>query len=79
MLNSETISNIPVVGRRLAIISYLAQKRIKRKLKGLSGKPEVVIIKCNEDDYDSHIVDDMPLTITRDPYPGSSFHQEHAS
>lgn len=73
-------NSLPLVKRRLAIYSYLTQKRIKNKMKGLSNKPEIVVMKSLDDeDIDSHIVDDMPLTINRDPYPGSGYHQESAN
>lgn len=73
-------NTLPSVKKRLAVYSYLTQKRIKKKMKDLSGKPEIVVMKSlNDDDFDSHIVDDMPLTINRDPNPGSGYHQESAS
>ena len=74
-------NSLPLVKRRLAIYSYLTQKRIKNKMKkGLSHKPEIIVMKSlDDDDIDSHIVDDMPLTINRDPYPGSGYHQESAT
>lgn len=58
--------------RRLNIYSYLWQKRLKRELQSrLAKKPEIEVIKVNPDeDYDSHIIDDLPLTINRDPRPG---------
>lgn len=55
--------------RKLVIYSYLAQKRVKRQLRKLSNRHEVQIYKVT-DDYDSHLVDDLPLTMSRDPYPG---------
>lgn len=62
--------------RKLSIYSYIAHKRIKRQLKKLANKAHPQVIKMNHDeDYDSHIVDDMPLTINRDPAPNSPIEQ----
>ena len=62
--------------RKLSIYSYIAHKRIKRQLKKLANRVHPEVIKMNHDeDYDSHIVDDMPLTINRDPEPNTHLEQ----
>lgn len=55
--------------RKLTVYSYLAQKKLKRQLKKFSHKNDVQVYKASND-YDSHLVDDLPLTLNRDPYPG---------
>lgn len=63
--------------RKLTIYSYLAQKKLKRQLKRLTSRNEIQVFKPDED-YDSHIIDDLPLTINRDPSPGVRMQQEAA-
>ncbi|HXH75534.1 MAG TPA: hypothetical protein VNJ08_11245 [Bacteriovoracaceae bacterium] len=63
--------------RKITIYSYLAQKKLKRQLKRLSNRNDVQVFKLG-DDYDSHIIDDLPLTINRDPHPGFRMQEESA-
>lgn len=53
--------------RRALLYSYLLNKKLSRKLRSLARGPSVEVHKV-EDDYDSHL-DDMPLTLNRDPEP----------
>jgi hypothetical protein len=55
--------------RRAVIYSYLLNKRLSRQIKRLTN-PHVVQVYKASDDYDSHLVDDLALTINRDPHPG---------
>lgn len=62
--------------RKISIYSHLWQRKLKRKLKALSQRNERNVVKMQRDgDYDSHIIDDLPLTINRDPSPHSNFEQ----
>jgi hypothetical protein len=61
--------------KRLAIYAYIMQKRLKHQLRRLSKRHEVHVHKVSED-YDSHIVDDLPLTLNREPDPRLKIHQE---
>lgn len=69
MINFTDIKNAK---RRLGIYSYLLHKRLRNELQNrFSKKPSIEVIKADDDrDYDSHIIDDLPLTINRDPRPG---------
>lgn len=66
--------------RKITIYSYLAQKRLKRQLKKISNRPPEVEVYKAGDDYDSHLIDDLPLTLNRDPFPGRGMRlQEEAA
>ncbi len=64
--------------RKLTIYSYLAQKKLKHRFKRFAKRHEVQVHKQGND-YDSHIIDDLPLTLSRDPYPGFTLQREVAS
>lgn len=50
---------------------HLLQLKLTRGLRRLTESRRVRVFK-KIDDYDSHIVDDLPLTIVREPFPGAS-------
>lgn len=68
------ISKVDLSGarRKAAIYSYIFNKRLSRKLKRLTHSHEVQVYKCTEE-YDS-LIDDLALTINRDPEPAAHFH-----
>ena len=57
--------------RKAVIYSYLLNKKFSRQFKRLTNSHEVQVYKCT-DDYDSHLVDDLALTLVRDEAPGAN-------
>lgn len=57
--------------RKAVIYSYLLNKKLKGQVKRLTNAQEVQVYKCTED-YDSHLVDDLALTIIREESPGAN-------
>lgn len=55
--------------RKAMIYSYLLNKKLSRRFRRIT-KPHVVEVFKYNDEYDSHLIDDLPLTINRDPQPG---------
>jgi len=52
--------------RRLAVYSYLIQKKVK-KILGITQNDSDINLNL---DSVSHHIDDLPLTLSKDPYPG---------
>jgi hypothetical protein len=55
--------------RKVTIYSQLVQRKLKRQLKKIAERNKIKAIKPSEE-HDSHIVDDMPLTLSRESGPG---------
>lgn len=57
--------------RKLAVYTYIAQKRLKKQVKRLLNRPTIEVYKVGHDDeYDyEHDAYDMPLTLSKDKNP----------
>jgi hypothetical protein len=67
------ISKLDLSGaRRKAIVySYLLNKRLSRRLKRYTNSHVVQVYKCTED-FDSHLIDDLALTLAKESAPGAT-------
>lgn len=60
--------------RKLAVYSYIAQKRLKKQVKRLLNRPTIEVHKVGHNDEYDYIHDtyDMPLTLSRDSTAGGT-------
>jgi hypothetical protein len=61
--------------KKLTVYSHMAKKQFKRQLKKLGVQSDVQVHRLGVE-HDSHIVDDLPLTLSRDPAPGFRIQDE---
>lgn len=67
------VSKIDLSGaRRKAIIyAYLLNKKLSRRFSRYTHSHVVQVYKCTED-YDSHLIDDLALTLAKESAPGAT-------